>query len=132
MDAATALKTLTSSCSIIDLKYEHGEAVLFLPEPASDYKLNIKKPPQDIYVIRYNRFPDTNRFFCGGNLECKRADYILISDTDSTICILELKRSNKSATCQEIIAQLKGAKCIIDYFESAADAFLNQKDILKG
>ena len=64
-------------------------------------------------------------------MECKRADYVLVSESNQIVMYFELKNSNKSASYKEIVAQLKVARCVVDYMQSIATQFLNEPMIFK-
>ncbi|NEP60630.1 MAG: hypothetical protein F6K31_27135, partial [Symploca sp. SIO2G7] len=68
--------------------------------------------------------------------ECKRADFVIIADTDNkkvrkVILCIEMK-AGKGGTESEIIQQLKGAQCFVAYCREIGQLFWNQKNFLKG
>lgn len=100
-----------------------------LSEPDSDYTLEIKGVPLNSVIIKCDKFPSTSNFFDSKNNECKRSDYVIISQEDKLIIIIELKRSKNSSSYQDVIAQLKGATCIVKYCELLIEEFLKRKKI---
>ena len=102
-----------------------------LPEPDSDYAFEIRNLPEDALIIKCDSFPKTAGFFKSNYMECKKADYALISESKKVIMFFELKRSNYT-THKENVAQLKGAKCVIDYCGLVAASFLDEHEIFDG
>lgn len=133
MDGFNALKKI-----IRDSVKEHleqlpsGEYYCYLHEIESDYRCKVTNIPLDTLVIKCDSFPCTDSFFNSNDKECKRADYILISAVNKVISIIELKNSKESASNTDITAQLKGARCIVEYCDSIISQFLNVKDGLSG
>ncbi len=74
-----------------------------------------------------------NRFFNGSKGECKRADFIIITDSDSKKIILCIEmKSGKGGAQEDVIRQLTGAQCFIAYCREIGKAFWNQKNFLTG
>jgi len=115
---------------IIPVKHENGQYVCYLPEEDSDYVLKLWHLPKDAFIVKCDRFPTTSDiFFRGNNMECKRADYALISESKSVIMLFELARSSGTKTEKESIAQLKGARCVIEYCGHISASFFDSPDI---
>ena len=132
MSAMNALKVLLVNHVMIDLAKEYGKSCCSLVEPEAGYCLTIRFVPEDAIVFKCDSFPNTGEvFFNGRSGECKRADYVLVSESEKVIMIFELQKSNRK-TAHEITAQLKGAKCIVDYCESISSEFLGMHDIFCG
>jgi len=133
MGADKALRKILVDRALVPLTQEYGNNICTLSETESNYTFAIRNVPNDALIIKCDRFPTTgDKFFRGKNQECKRADYVLISESEKVIMFFELKRSNKSASAKDITAQLKGAKCIMDYCASISSAFLEEHDIFDG
>ena len=128
MSAVNALKTILVDDVIIPLTKEKSKNCCVLSEAKANYSYEIHSVPDDMLVIHCDKFPDTGKFFKGKNNECKRADYVLISDSERAIMIFELIKSN-SKSAGKVTDQLKGAKCILDYCESISLEFLGKNDI---
>ena len=132
MSAVNALKTILVDDVIVPLKKEYNKSCCILPEEQEEYSYKIRSVPDDLLAFKIDKFPNTGRaFFSGGNNECMKADYALVSDSEKIIMILELMKS-KIKTNKEVVAQLKGAKCILDYCASISSAFLGKSDIFAG
>ena len=74
----------------------------------------------------------TNNFFEGQKGECRRADFVIIANTETKRIILCIEMKAKSTTSTElkIIQQLKGVKCLISYCREIGQSFWNQQDFL--
>ena len=133
MGANRALRTLLVDDVIVPLSNEHGKNHCYLVESEANYTLKVSHVPDDALVFKCDRFPNTGVvFFKGKNDECKCADYVLVSESEKVIMFFELKHSLKSVTFKKTIAQLKGAKCIMDYCASLSSSFLGEHDIFNG
>ena len=133
MGANRALRELLVNDAILQLTEKHGKMSCFLPEDKANYGFDLLGLPCDALIIKCDRFPTTkNVFFKSDNKECKRADFVLVSESEKVIMFFELKKSQKSAKATDIVAQLKGAKCVMDYCESLSSSFLDEHDIFEG
>jgi len=116
----------------IPLKDNYGRFKVILNEPdCSDSTIEISGLPQDALVIKADSWPAPDQVFAGSKGECKRADYVIISEKNNktvVICI-EMKKSNNS-TSKKIIEQLTGAKCFILYCQSIGRGFWSERDFL--
>ena len=127
MGATHAMKALLVDAALLPLVRYQGKDACTLLEYDANYSFIIRDLPSDTLVIKYDRFPSTKDvFFKSEHSECKRADYILISESNKVVMYIELKHSNKSAASKDIVAQLKGAKCVVDYMQSIAMQFLGE------
>ncbi|MCL1791775.1 MAG: hypothetical protein FWG40_10615 [Peptococcaceae bacterium] len=134
MEAIEAMKKLVKeSATVATEAYSYGDdrCCCVLVEEGSDYKVTVNNIPGGILVLKCDKFPNTKNFFRGARNECKLADYVILSGADQVILIIELKRSNNSSNKHDIVAQLKGAKCLLDYCASLIDAYLSEKDIFR-
>jgi len=117
----------------VEIKVEHNNRLCKLSEAKSDYEFIIHSLPDDIIIIKCDKFPSTKDvFFYGNNNECKKADYIIISETYKAILIFEIKRSKNTSMASDIVYQLKGASCIVDYCESIIKEYFNIDNIFHG
>lgn len=129
MNIEKNLNELLNPSVVIPLKKEYNKNYCILNEADSDYQLTIKHIPDDAIVIKCDKFTSPNNFFKNSKMECKRADYAIVLINKKTILYIELKRSKKSATSAEIVAQLKGAKCIIKYCACILTQFWGENDL---
>ena len=133
MSAVNALRKLLVDDVIVPLtKEDYDKWSCVLPEEQANYSYKIRSVPDDMLAFKSDKFPNTGRaFFSGKNNECMKADYVLVSDSEKIIMIFELM-TTKAKTNEEVVAQLKGAKCILDYCASISSAFLNERNIFAG
>ena len=94
--------------------------------------VKIRGLPHDSIVIRAETFKSPLTFFQGSKHECRRADFVIVSDDGNQgrwiICIeTELAKSKEA---WEIIAQLKGAACVVNYCQCIGKKFWKEKDFL--
>lgn len=133
MGVTDILCELIVDSAMISIVEENGHYICHLTEPKSDYKLTLRHLPKDALIINCDKFPNTGKvFFRGDNMECKRADYALISESANIIMFFELKRSRSTGSTRECVAQLKGAECVMDYCRIIAASFFGSPDIFYG
>ena len=87
--------------------------------------------PDNVIVIKVDTFPPPDSVFAGKRGECKRADYVIVSNTEErkVIVYIEMKRTKGSR--EEIVQQLKGAKCFINYCKEIGRVFWQERNFLK-
>ena len=115
-------------------QYGKNKVTLVEPQPAN-YSITINGMPDDdeVIIIKADLFSSPKGIFKGGNSECKRADFVIVADTDrkKVILCIEMK-AGKGGVESEIIQQLKGAKCFVVYCQEIGRLFWNKKNFLKG
>lgn len=135
------LELLSDNATALIVKKHRKYSVTFIEksDEKSDeklYEFELSQIPEDSIVIKCDTFPnlgeDGSKFFKGDNGECKRADYVLISESEKVIMLFEFKKSNKSSTKKDKCLQLKGAKCVVDYCKIIAESFLGTRNIFDG
>lgn len=130
MSKLDIIRSLIKENATVDTIKEYSYHKCILDESESDYFVEILNIPDNAIIIKSDAFVSPNTFFKGSKMECKRADYIIVvDDPEPQILFIELKRSGKSATNQEIIAQLKGAYCLLKYCENIVSEFWKENDI---
>ena len=93
----------------------YGGRIVVLGESGSQggmqYSIKIKGIPDNSVVVKTDMFPSPEGIFSCRRGECKRADYVIVtnSETDNFIVHVEMKKGEGNAG--EIIDQLKGSKC---------------------
>jgi hypothetical protein len=129
------LQELLSNEAMVILENDnHGKKKVTLIEPEcydhKGYSITINNMPVDSVVIKADFFPPPRKFFKNTKGECKRADFVIITNTDkkNLIIIIEMKKSKKANN--KIIQQLKGARCVIDYCRSIVHEFWQKEDFL--
>ena len=89
--------------------------------------------PHDSIVIRAEDFEDPLTIFEGSKGERRRADFVIVSNEERgkwIICI-EIEDSNYKGGA-EIIEQLKGALCFVNYCKCIGKEFWLEKRFLDG
>lgn len=110
-------------------KYDRNYVELYEPQSDNDC-VKIYGLPDDIIVIKADKFPSPAAIFRGKNGESKRADYILISEEKKCVIFLEMKKTTDSQ--KEIVLQLKGAQCVMKYCQEVGISFWDKLDFLNG
>ncbi len=123
------LSQLIKNTALVPLQDEYGKSFVILYEPqAPDSSATIRNLPADALVIKVDAFRSPDEIFNGGNGECKRADYVIISAEKKCILYIELKRTKDEWT--QIVKQLIGAQCFVKYCQEIGKAFWSENDFL--
>jgi hypothetical protein len=123
------LSELFLESALIPLESEYGKPIIKLQETGVKGAISyIRNIPSDVIVIKADDFPAPNNFFKGDKGECKRADFIIISEEKKVILYVELKAGEKDAS--HIVRQLKGASCVVTYCKEIGKQFWNQDSFL--
>ncbi|MBF0294012.1 MAG: hypothetical protein HQL96_02395 [Magnetococcales bacterium] len=125
---------MTDSDILLDMLHKEittstNDSKIKLKEENS-YAVTIADLPSDAIIIKTDSFPAPLGCFQNTRGECKRADYILISETKKVILFIELKGNKEDGST--IIKQLKGALCVAAYFREIGKQFWDKKDFLDG
>ncbi len=120
-------------------KYDKFQVIL-TEDHGINYQVPIIQVPKNTLVIKSDKFPTLKDFFQGNQGECKRADYILISDDSQQknqqknqqkfMIFIEMKAGK--AIEKEVIQQLKGAECLIAYCQKIGQLFWDSPNFLTG
>jgi hypothetical protein len=130
-DDAEILVQLIKPSATVPLEEVYGKFVLTLREPqAPDSVVTVRGVPADTVAIKVDAFSTPDAVFKGEYGECKRADYVLISPQNSTIVYIEVKRTRDGF--EDIVNQLKGAQCFVNYCRDIGKVFWNESDFLLG
>lgn len=104
--------------------------VILRESQAPDSSATISHLPSDALVIKVDSFRSPDGVFNGSKGECKRSDFVIISQKKKCIVHIELKRTKDSLS--QIIKQLAGSQCFIKYCQEIGMVFWEQKDFLSG
>jgi hypothetical protein len=125
------LSQMFKDAALVHLKEEYGMPLVELSEPqAPDSSVTIRNLPADALVIKVDAFRSPDDVFKGGNGECRRADYVIISVEKQCIIFIEMKRTKDE--WNQIVKQLLGAQCFVKYCQEIGKAFWNDNEFLKG
>ncbi len=111
---------------IEDHPYKNGKKQVTLTEEGQ-YSLIIRGLPEErfVIVIKTDKFPAPTNIFNGSKGECKRSDFVIITDIDNKQMVLFIEMKSKKSTegNQHIIKQFKGAQCVIKYTKEVGKLF---------
>lgn len=128
------LKQMIKPTATVPLEYQKHKKVVKLTEPSDSYEVTIYGMPDDdrVIVIKVDAFRTPTTVFQGNRGECKRADFVIIADTDKkkVIICIEMKGGKKTSKEKEIIQQLKGAECFVAYCQAIGQLFWEQQNFL--
>ncbi len=125
------LSQMFKSSVLAQVEKKHSKHFVRLSEPeVPNLTAIIRDLPPDAMVIKVDAFPAPNNFFEGERGECKRADFIIISETRKVILYIELKAGPREAN--HIKQQLKGASCVVAYCKEVGIQFWNKNKFLNG
>ena len=123
------------SCKVrVELQQEYGKPPFVeLIDKQANTTVEIKGLPHDSIVIRAEDFKDPLTVFKGLKGERKRADFVIVSNDGikKWIICIEVKRGGRIRR-HKVIAQLRGAQCVMDYCGSIGREFWTAKGFLKG
>jgi len=122
----TAIEKLEST------KYQ--KKIVKLTEDSDNYTVTIHGMPDDdeVIVIKVDTFRAPKEIFQGTKGECKRAYFAIIANTiekGKFILFIEMK-GGKNTSEGEIIQQLKGAQCFVEYCQAIGKSFWEKRDFL--
>jgi len=116
-----------------DAKVPIVKRKVILKEPqAAKSELEISGIPDNAIIIDCDKFKLANVFFNNSKNELQKADYIIIAVKDSNrhIVFIEMKSSNYPKK-HEIVNQLRGACCLVEYCKAIAINFWEVSDFLQ-
>ncbi len=117
-------------------KDQHGNNFLELKEPGGGkspgYKIKVLNTPEDAIAIKSDMFPSPKKIFRNTKGECKRADFVIIAKDGKKnwIIYIEMKRSSYGSE-KEIIRQLQGSRCFLDYCRTVGRTFWEKPGFLE-
>ena len=115
------------------LQPEQGRPSVELTDSQAGTTVEIKGLPSDSIVIRAEDFKNPLTIFNGSKGERKRADFVIVANHESErkwIICLETKGGNKTRT--EVVQQLKGAYCFVNYCRCIGKSFWEYEEFLDG
>lgn len=91
-----------------------------------NYQVTIKNIPKNTLVIQSDRFPAPKNFFKDAKGECKRADYVIVSDQENRKFMIFIEMKAGKAETREVIKQLKGSEALMTYCQKIGQLFWQQ------
>jgi len=104
--------------------------VLLREAQANDSSASISLLPSDAVVIKVDAFRSPDDVFCGTKGECKRSDYVIISEKKKCVVHIELKR--EKGTWNQIVNQLIGSHCFVKYCQEIGRDYWGSPNFLSG
>ena len=136
MNDIEILEEMLSSRTRVQLQQgQGGSPSVKLTDKQANTTVEIARLPQNSIVIRTDLFEFKHPVFAGSKDERRRADFVIVSndDTRKWIVFIEIKEGEiREKKRQLVIAQLRGAQCIMDYCKSIGREFWLAKGFLKG
>ncbi|MEK8088747.1 hypothetical protein [Thermithiobacillus plumbiphilus] len=125
------LSQMMKGAALVQQEEGYGKPLVKLSEPqAPDSSVTIRNLPVDAIVIKVDAFRSSGDVFKGGNGECKRADYVIISAEKKCIIYIEMKRTKDGWS--QIVKQLLGSQCFVKYCQEVGKVFWNENEFLNG
>ncbi|QSJ17958.1 hypothetical protein JYQ62_03610 [Nostoc sp. UHCC 0702] len=133
MSDIAILKQMIKETATVPLEDSYGKKQVTLIEPQhNNYSVTIHGMPDEdeVIIIKADCFSSPDEVFKGNSGECKRADFVIVADTDTknVIICIELKATKGSE--KEIIQQLTGAQCFVAYCQQIGKAFWREATFL--
>ena len=138
-DVSILNKILNKQARVFVEEGLYGKSQVVLHEPKSvdhdAYSVVIHSIPKDAIVINADQFPSPSDIFNRSEGICKRADFIIITRSDTEKCnkhfvlFIEMKKGQGGSE-KDIIKQLKGTQCLLSYCREIGKLFFNQPTFL--
>lgn len=130
------LKEMIEDSAVVEIEEvspSKFKVVLVEPPPAA-YAVEIHGMPDknQTIVIKVDKFTAPNQIFKGNRGECKRADFLIVSEKNGKLFVvfIELK-SGKGGRAEDIVRQLKGAVCVVSYIRAIGQEFWSYRQFLE-
>jgi hypothetical protein len=135
MSDIAIFKEMINSKATVPLESRHSKNIVTLKElQSADYAVTIHGMPDadQTIIIKVDVFEAPKEIFANSKHECKRADFVIVADTNrgKFIVYIEIKAGGGGSE-KEIKLQLKGAHCFVAYCREIGQAFWHNPDFLK-
>ena len=135
MSELDVLRELINEQALVPLVEAHREKkTVVLSESGNQdgiqYSITIKEVPNDAVVVKTDMFPSPQNIFRCQNGECKRADYVIVANSERGGFIVHIEMKRGRGNAGEIVDQLKGSECFISYCRSIVHRFWQQSNFL--
>ena len=132
MNDTEILKEMLRSDAHVPLPHTDSRRSVKLTDKESATTVEIKGIPQDSVVIKADNFVSPDTVFKGSKGECKRADFVIVSnDSKKWIICIETQTGNYKER-REVIEQLRGALCFVNYCKCIGKEFWREDEFLDG
>lgn len=127
------LYELIKDTARVSLEDHYGKKRVTLTEAQQTHSsITIFNVPDDSIVIKADAFVEPKAVFKNSRGECKRADYVMITDTGEEKFIVYIEMKSGKGDNPQIIQQLKGAACFVAYCREIGLSFWNEREFLSG
>lgn len=130
MDCFELIGLLIRPEARILLTDNYGRSVAVLREPSCDSEATIYNVPDDAIVVKLDENLDLGRLFSGSFGECKRSDFLVITEKNSKIIFVHIEIKLTRANAGDIQHQLRGSYCFVHYLRELGKAFAKHNTFL--
>ncbi|MGA9380807.1 MAG: hypothetical protein WBV73_18740 [Phormidium sp.] len=136
MSDIAILKEMIKKDAIVPLKErQEGKRLKYsvtLTEPQYNYSVTIDGMPKhdEVIIINVDSFVVPRQVFNGEKGECRRADFVIITNNDTEKIILCIEMKKQKDLEKNIIQQLKGSQCFVAYCKEIGKAFWPKHNFL--
>ena len=124
---------IKKTAKILPKKDKHGLKVILTEPQQPDSSITIHGLPNNAIIIKVDKFKSPDTIFDCSKYECKRSDFVIITDTGNKQVILHIEMKAANGRSEEyIINQLKGADCFVAYCRRIGQEFWDEQNFLKG
>ena len=132
MNDIEILQEMLISQAQVPLQQEQGGLFVELTDKQGNTTVEIKELPPDSIVIKTDVFELRRAFFAGSKDERRRADFVIVSNENTKKWIICIETKKGKIKQDRVIAQLRGAQCVMDYCKSIGREFWTAKGFLEG
>lgn len=131
MNDIEILNEMLNSTVLVPLQPKGNNVSVELKDKQNQTTVEITNLPQNSVVINTEVFEPRKVIFNGLKDERRRADFAIVSNenTKKWIICIEIKSSNIDK--DKVISQLRGAKCVIDYYKAVGREFWAANNFLE-
>lgn len=132
MSDTNILRRMLHKSAVIALENSHQnkKKVRLVESSCPTSFVVIENIPYDTIIINLDDSFKNSDLFASSQGECKRADYILISESVKKVLFIEMKNTKIKDGWGGITKQLKGSKCVFEYLQVIAREFFEQQNFL--
>lgn len=134
MSDLTTLHELVSKMAQAQVREQNGRKRVVLEERGdahqAGYTVYLRNVPDDVIAIKADQFPPPKGIFSNSRGECKRADYVLVAQTETINWIVYIEMKSGKADPGEVVKQLKGAECFLAYCRAVGRRFWSDRKFL--
>ena len=132
MNDSEILNEMLKSDVLIPVPSSHSRTSVSLTDTMSNTTVEIKGIPHGSIIIKADCFQSPDTVFQGSKGECKRADFVIVANgSKKWIIFIETQTGNYKER-SEVIAQLRGALCFVNYCKCVGKQFWLEEEFLDG